>query len=409
MLSCPTMREPRIRRRPRGRTPFSAVIFEGQFRLGEELRRRRFEASAIEHILETGYCLKDVVSPLTGLAEPCVCDGFYGSLWWRGRMPVDGFCASLISGRAEHAPRWNPPLYRVHSLAEAIDVVRHGRHAPYYESGRLCFRGQTQPYSTQRLVPNPYLADDRGSEQTIIAAFWRKYWRNWNRRPIWGYQSALFPAFTDRFVNYAVDVDALAKRHAAMGFTGIVSELQDSPFPEDREYHRRWWANHVAGADSQDYPLIEQHYGMSTTGLDVTFDLATAFFFAANRFTKKRGKADYQPIEGPHEGVVYCMVLPEGFRKTSDQVKSIPAFDHLNPLRPLRQQCALPSFAAHNFNEGVGHLDAILYLEPDCTLQGLPDKNWLFPDPSQDQLYGLLLQLRKEHPSYFREIVEYRF
>lgn len=402
------MREPWIRRKPRSRIPFTNLLLKGQRLLTQELHRRSFETSKIAGIVEAGYYFQEVVNPHTGEPEPCVCDSFYGSLWWRGKIPINAFCASLCAGKSQGARRWHPPVYTIGSLDEARSILTRPQHARYFESGQLCFRGQTKQYYARRSVPNPFVADDGGLEPLIIAPFWRAYKNDWNNRPAFGYRSSLFPIFADRILNYGIDVDKLVARHREMGFGGLYSDLEDSPFLEDREYFRRWKSIQVEGPFSRDFPLVEQHYGMSTESLDVTFDLPTAFFFATHRFSNTRARGDYAPIEGGHEGVIYCMVLP-GLNKTNDLVRSIPAFDHILPLRPLRQQCALAFFGAGNFNEAIGHMDAVLLFQGNCDLGGSPDKAWLFPNRAEDGLYDFLLQLKKEYRSYFREIVEYSF
>jgi hypothetical protein len=60
----------------------------------------------------------------------------------------------------------------------------------------------------------------------------------------------------------------------------------------ENEAERRYYLHKVDLPYTNDYPIIAQHYGMKTIGLDVTFNIRIAFFFACNQFhIDNKGKA----------------------------------------------------------------------------------------------------------------------
>lgn len=156
--------------------------------------------------------------------------------------------------------------------------------------------------------------------------------------------------------------------------------------------------------------MLEQHYGMATAGLDVTFDLKTALFFASHRFVRQAdGRCRYERVPaGQHRGLVYCLVfIDPALTRSSDAVEAIPIFEHLDPRRVYRQQCALPIFDADAVNEAICHARLILELTHDFDITGLPRSQYLFPPSSEDTFYGALLNAKREHPEFFGDVVEY--
>jgi hypothetical protein len=161
-------------------------------------------------------------------------------------------------------------------------------------------------------------------------------------------------------------------------------------------------------------PLVEQHYGIETVGLDVTFDVGVATFFAANRFiTRDDGTAHYLlPPPGGHTGVLYGFVFIDPRLELEEEVvREIPIFDHIPPVRPIRQQCALPFFHALNFNEAACDLDFVMHLAPNFDSSGLPDQRQLFPSAADDPFYDAVLAIRRNvsESSHYRQFVDYRF
>lgn len=146
-------------------------------------------------------------------------------------------------------------------------------------------------------------------------------------------------------------------------------------------------------------PVIEQHYGIETPYLDVTFDLRIALFFATHRYNVENGKAYYSEIpKGEHQGVVYSFVFHNpSVTYSKDLVKDISCFDHIPPTRPLRQNCALRFFDRYAINEAVTDIDTIFYLSPDFDTTGIATFEELFPSAEEDKFYKALIEIHKEY------------
>jgi hypothetical protein len=193
-----------------------------------------------------------------------------------------------------------------------------------------------------------------------------------------------------------------------------MSELEDFPDPESQEYGRRWRRSKVEGTANRDLPLVEQHYGIDTCGLDVTFDFRVATFFATNKFRyRDDGTAFYEHVDGGlHTGVVYGFVFRDPpLKKTAELVTEVASFNHIPPTRPVKQQCALPFFHSYNMNEAVCDLDFVMYLDPNFDRTAMLDVESLFPSRDDDPFYGAVLDLKSRYPSLepFSRLVEYRW
>ncbi|MCX6876625.1 MAG: hypothetical protein NTW21_22880 [Verrucomicrobia bacterium] len=148
---------------------------------------------------------------------------------------------------------------------------------------------------------------------------------------------------------------------------------------------------------SFEVPLVQQHYGIASSGLDVTFDLGTALFFATHSLGwTADGKGQDTAIPGDEiSGVVYCLKFTDPpLRSTSAMVTELGIFDKYPPLRPLRQSCALPDFDSLAINEAMADTDAILVLEKHFDSSGIPTVTDLFPSPEDDPFYKVLLDAK---------------
>jgi hypothetical protein len=96
------------------------------------------------------------------------------------------------------------------------------------------------------------------------------------------------------------------------------------------------------------------------------------------------------------------------FTETSDCIRKLNVFDHIPPIRPLRQRCALPFFHADSINAAVADLDAIVYISDGFEYAGLPDAEELFPGVDEDPFYRAILEVRNSYQEGpFKDFVEY--
>ncbi len=178
-----------------------------------------------------------------------------------------------------------------------------------------------------------------------------------------------------------------------------------------KEMSARGEAHLVDATASNEARLLEQHYGMHTIGLDITFDLPVAFFFASHKFVCPKGaRASFEPVDaGKHHGVVYCFVFESpSVTETSFLIRDIKLFKHIRPLRPIRQRCGLPAFHINEIGAAARDLHAIMYLDEAFDLSGLPTMANLFPNRNEDVFYGALLNARDQIPNIWGPIVEYQ-
>jgi len=113
-------------------------------------------------------------------------------------------------------------------------------------------------------------------------------------------------------------------------------DLEDFPDAESREYYRRYTKCKIEGSHNTDLPLVEQHYGIRTTGLDVTFDPGVAAFFATHSFRVDDNQAAWFEQNASNRGaVIYVFVFTAPpFKKTAELHDDVHTFSHLRPLRP---------------------------------------------------------------------------
>ena len=225
-------------------------------------------------------------------------------------------------------------------------------------------------------------------------------------------QEVFDTSIADDLIYYGMEnTEVLLKRNYEKYGFHTISDLKDFPESENQEYYKRWSQLKVQGGVYPDIAIISQHYGFHTYGLDITFDPKVAAFFSTHRFEwQTNGKADYFPIkEGEHNGVIYCFYFraPQ-ITSTRDIIKSIPAFDYINPIRPIRQSCALPFFLPDRFNEANQFIWQIFKLHPEFDMNDLPSKKFLFPSQKEDEFYKAIINVKKKN-KFWSDFVEYDF
>ncbi|BAH75971.1 hypothetical protein [Solidesulfovibrio magneticus] len=333
-------------------------------------------------------------------ADGHIADSFYGNKYYSGLHPLNS------SG-----VKFSPKEFTVSSLSEIKSILSEPEHAVY--RSRMVFRGQTKEYYTQREYPNP-IAEHKGKERLIIPGYWRKFSTNWNLRfSAPDYESVFLSNYGDELIYHGIaNWRNLASINSSRYGPHLLSDLENFPDPESQEYGRRWQAFKIQGIANTSLPLVEQHYGIETTGLDVTFDVSIATFFSLHQFTKRHDDtAYYQPIDPLlHAGIVYCIVFesPPLTRATQNYLNN-EIFSHIKPTRPVSQDCALPFFGRHNINEAVADLLCIFKIAPNFSTDDIPNSNDLFPEIYKDPFYKAALEAKFKamKSSPLKNIVEY--
>jgi hypothetical protein len=163
---------------------------------------------------------------------------------------------------------------------------------------------------------------------------------------------------------------------------------------------------------SYDAMRTEQHYASQTAGLDISFDVETALFFATHRFRQDEGElAYYEQVDAPHHaGVICCFRFLMPFvEKSRHLIQDTDFFKTFRAERVLRQACGLPLFDPYERNVAVTDIDCIIELEPDFEDASELTPEFLFPSAAEDPFYAKLLELKDDFPTELANVVEYRW
>lgn len=337
-------------------------------KLAKALKNRGFSNEKITDVIDSGYML----FPINGM--DCVLDQMYGLKGTSSCFELDKFCEYL---EEESNPFPQHDLshctYVVKNMDDIQAVLSDERRQHYLKRGALSFRGQTQEYSFKRKVPNPVRANIGGRELSIFPGVFRQ----------------------DPTKYYSFNVPFEEKRT----IRHFLHELE----PNDPEIY-------IYARNTYDYMRVEQHYGTQTSGLDISFDIETAIFFATYKYSSDENNiAHHTKLQpGEHKGVIY------GFKFTSPPVNKsefyINGFDLFKtntPERLLRQDCGLPLISESERNIATTDVDFVMYLHEDFDYQGLKTPKYMFPDESEDKFYAKLMELKNKHPKILSNIVEY--
>jgi hypothetical protein len=393
------------RRFPDYSLPFYKFYEKQQIILYKKLIDNGIIEIMAKDVIESGYYMTSEKSS--------VYDSYYSPQWALvGQFPFKDFLLFLNGQHTYNSiKRKTSTVSSVDEIFQILNSDPHSKHC--LEQGSLSFRGQKQEYFTKRAIPNPSLANENSEERLIIPSIYRKYTSNFQSRimdekPQWVFETLL----ADDLVYYGMEspIEISKRNHEKYGDHSI-SDLQNFPEPENQEYYKRWSQIKVQGNYFPDIAIIAQHYGFQTYGLDLTFNPKVAAFFATHNFTwKQNDKADYNPVKNDeHEGIIYCFYFraPQ-IRQTRDIINEIPAFEYINPLRPINQSCALPFFSPERFNEANQFLFHVFKIKKDFDISDLPSKQHLFPSKKNDKFYKACIDVKQKN-EVWSDFVEYDF
>lgn len=320
---------------------------------------------------DSGYYLRGWVNPGTAKTYTTVSDLMYGNKQFSSSFETEEFLKYLQGGKDVFEPL--PPFREivVRNRSELLDILEDSGRRRYIADGSLSLRGQTGEYRFRREIPNPRRADPEGFELCVMPGLYRQ-------NP---------PTYS-----FATETpDRLSLRL-------FLNELEPS---NDNVY-----------ADSEfayDMVRVEQHYATPTGGLDLSFDIDTALFFATHKFTRSNGIATYEPIPaGSHAGVIYCFRFGAPTVKKSEYlIRDFDLFKAYRPERILRQACALPMIGDFERNIAITEIDCVIRLHRHFEDHGLLTPEHMFPNIREDKFYGQLLSLKERFPKELETIVEY--
>ncbi len=371
-------------------------FLSGQDNLSELLKDRNICPQTIQNIIDGGYYVVEAA----GLR---LLDRYYGE--YSCSIPIDA--VSNDGFHIDTYPNREIPIVDVASVTEAQEYIdsKYSEMSPEIKE-RIVFRGQNTSYYTQRIYVNPWVRLRNGKEPSLVPSYWRK---NAKSLIIDEPVNLLKSVYADSLIYDGIDTIGLVKQNYEKYGIYTISELADYNDPISKEYYRRWMINKTMAPD---LALLAQHYGLATTCLDVTFDLHVAFFFAAYQYRMlENGKATYS-YNPNDESVVYCLLYTDSSLKASrDMVEKISSFDHLTPVRPIEQHCALVHHHALDINGSAGHILMGFRMKDNFDVSDIPEPEKLFPPPSKDLFYARLLDMKYNSSciELWQDVVEYDF
>lgn len=366
------------------------IFKEGQEQLSTFLSNKNIDYETTKSLVDSGYYYNESVPDV-------ILDSFYGS---NAMLPVNA-----ISNRG--LIETTKPVYEIASLKEAIEVFRDNTkniNPEFIE--RFAFRGVNTERFIERPYPNPWVCDSKGREPSLISSYWRQYKaEHYKNRPFSEGPSIFKTSLADSLIYKGIDVYELKRRNYEKYGVHSISDLEDFPDCESQEYYRRYASHKIYGNEGY---TLEQHYGMPTAVLDVTFDLPTALFFALHKFSMlSNGNACYKH-NCNENAAVYCLLYSNPPLKASrDIINEIIMFDHMKPLRPIRQKCATVYQGSLGINEAAYFIIFTLKLKNNFSLDGIPRQDELFPSKEEDAFYRELLLIKESNPKHWGEIVTY--
>lgn len=340
---------------------------------GKLLHERGVSDAIIDRVRDSGFFLKHWMTMNPAKPNITVSDSMYGNKGLSSSFEIDAFLRYLQGEQS--FPRL-PPLNRVsvRNRAEILEYLSNHRLRRYDTEGSLTIRGQPREHKFKRAIPNPLRGDANGAEVSILPGLYR--------------QSA--------GDTYSFDAPVVESR----SLTPLSFRLE----PADVERANEGLAF--------DFMRVEQHYARQTPGLDITFDIDSALFFATNRFKfGDGGLAYHEPVpRGEHEGVIYLFkFVSPSVKRTEYLIRDFDFFRTHQPLRILRQHCGLPLFNRYERNIAVTDVDTVLELDPDYSDISVKTPEYMFPNAGEDTFYHEILKLKDRFPDELRDVVEYRW
>lgn len=342
-------------------------------RLPRLLHNLKVSDSLIDAALDSGYFIRDWIDPFTGQTYATVSDRMYGNKQLSSSFEIEKFVRHL---RGEKVFEPLPPFVEVtvHDQEGLLAVLGERQRQRYVSDGSMSFRGQPKEYRLKRKVPNPRRSDRNGRELSILPGLYRQTGDEYSfARPV----------------------------QERKPWRGFLNELEPN-------------AKILSPASPFAYDIMrtEQHYATQTPGLDVTFDIQTALFFAMYQFRwKSDGTATYARVKpGDHQGVIYCFRFCDpSVKETEFLIRDFDFFKTNRPERILRQRCGLPLLGEHERNIAITDIDCIIHLAPDFHYDAPLSRMYLFPGVFEDEFYRLLLTVKDRCPEELNSVVEYEW
>lgn len=339
----------------------------------EELSRllhdHNVDDEIIEDVIFSGYFLHSY-HDFSSNTYNRISDKFYGNKGGASVFEPSEFVKYLKNEPHKYQPM---PLrrHKVKTFQDIQEIMQEPLTNKFIQSGRMSFRGQSKNHYISRKIPNPIRKDEFGQELTILPGIFRN-------KPLG--KSNLQDFF---------------------GESSLLSMLRFLE-PGNSDIHE-------IASYSHDLMRVEQHYTTQTAGLDITFDIRSAIYFATHKYVSDGACATYEKISrGQHQGSLYLFrFLDPPVKKTEFYIRDFDLFRTYTPERVLRQHCALPMFHEYERNIAVTDLHCIIDLHEDFEDEEGFTYNYMFPGVDEDVFYGKLMELKARFPDHLKNVMEY--
>lgn len=333
-------------------------------------------SNLIDAAIDSGYYLRNWVEPFSGRTWTTVSDMMYGNKQFSSSFDLADFTKYINRRHAfESLPGFT--TYEARDLKDIEGILADSRRSHYREEGSFTFRGQPREYKFKRKIPNPVRADEDGYELSVMPGAYRQ---------------------REEFYSFAI------QPREERSFEFLLRELE--PNNPDIELDAPY---------AYDVMRTEQHYATQTAGLDLSFEIETALFFATHQFKWDTDNlAFYQEVNpGEHTGVIYCFrFIDPPVKKTQYLIREFDLFRTFPPSRILRQDCGLPLFMQSERNIAITDIDCIIKLASDFKVPNnstIRSPEYMFPSAAHDKFYGKLLGIKDKKPELLSKVVEYKW
>lgn len=369
--------------------------------LQEKLRSIGMYDEIINDIISSGYYMMNQ-------SDEIIYDSFYGR---RYSISIEVLKKNLQNNTQIFRPRGIQSI-EVKSIADAkIQIDKFISKFNPELSNRWAYRGENSIFTFKRKFLNPWISNSNGEERSLMPSHWRGFRNDYMKRISYSSRSIFQTIHADDIIYDGIkDFRNLSAKNYNKYGIHTLSDLEDFPEPENQEYFKRWQAHKINPYNSPDMYYLEQHYGFSTPCLDITFDLATAMFFALNKYVeidRIKKVATYKPVDDISQSVVYVFCFPSDIMTSNDIIRKFDVFSHLEPLRPLRQTCQQFGTNMFNINEPAAYIALQVRFSSDFDLEGLPTQKDLIPFADEDKFYAKLLEMKSKDPDIWGNITEY--
>lgn len=354
-------------------------------RMQEYLKGEGIEEDLIEDMVESGYI--------------CFNQSIYDTYY--------GFKSSFLSSitleqikfyqeNRKHRRIFPSPdkIFTVKNFREIDDILGNIK----LKHKNIVYRGATNLYTFKRPFPSPYFSDGNGCEISLVSSYFRKFSQDYMER----IEKESVISFLRPFLH-----NVYYEQFNDLWLQFSNGKISHEDFYDQAETFRDGlWSNYISNTDAS---TVEQHYGIDSRMLDVTFDIKIALFFAFNNLVKiESSYYDYVEIgKKEYTNAVVFVLRPHTDLQDIIEWKydDIEVNGH-KCIRPIRQQCTSLSSSIDAINEAASEIIAIIRFSEEFVLPSdMPEKSYLFPSPKEDPFFEALIRLNPDA----KEIMRYVF